>query len=58
MRKVTIINAALAALLAATLPALAAEEAGKCGKGKRWDKETQTCVPKPPSTGSGTSIER
>ncbi len=29
-------------------------DAGKCGKGKRWDADSQTCVPKRPSTGSGS----
>ena len=50
-----VVWAALAGLFAAVTPVvLAADGPGKCGKGKRWDKETQTCVPKPRGSGSGS----
>ena len=58
MRKRTV-AASVAAALAAAVPALAmaADGPGKCGKGKRWDAESQTCVPKPKAPGSGAAVE-
>jgi hypothetical protein len=44
----------LAAALLAGPPAAMAQDAGagKCGKGKRWDADKKTCVPKPAGSGS------
>ena len=50
----------LAAMLGAMLasaagPAIAADAAGTCGKGKVFNPDTQTCVAKPKRTGSGSN---
>ncbi len=34
--------------------AVAAEGPGRCGKGKVYNPDTQSCVPKPKSSGSGS----
>jgi hypothetical protein len=45
--------AMLVALAAFSAPAMA-EGSGKCGKGKKWDAESQSCVKKPRSGGTGS----
>ena len=55
MKKLIAATLSLATLIAlgATVT-IAAEGAGSCGKGKVFNPDTQSCVAKPKSTGSGS----
>lgn len=46
--------AVAAAIAAGSISVLAAEEAGKCGKGKIYNPDVQKCVAKPKGSWSGS----